>query len=656
MGLFDFFKRKTESIASSIAYGTGRRVAGRPAEDLFNSALWSCVINLSRLYATLPWHPYRIDRNGNRVIENDSVLAEVLKKPNAYMTSYDFRFCMGFNFEMHGEAPAIIQRSRAGLPIALWPVSPHSLVASEENGILYYTLAVNGERYSASDVLLIRNTPVGYGAGSVLDPIYFAHSDVELAQKCKDMQAEYYEGASIVGNNISVPSQFSKEQRDELKKMFDSARGFRNYVMDERIKINPIQVQNADIAKLSEAQKWSAQEVARRFNVPPFFIGDTTGTYNNSEQQGMQMVTYCLNPRITAWEAALNNALCRQNEYIKFSLEGLLRGDHATRASFYHQAIMDGWYSINEVRQKEEMPGIGSDGDVHFFPMNYGNLHDVVTGKYANGTNGMGSIWNLPAEEGHILTSEPEDLEESRARLKAEKRKHDRLFVEEAQKPAKSSRAKLEKLIRTQLKDSISEVRRLIATGAPADSVINDFKSWLDDKAREMSPQYKAIYMDVLKKMIPVVKNETGQDDDVPDSAVDAYAGSYADGMSLRVSGTMAREASISIGTDHFDDDMDRLEQDYPIDQSEEETNRSSNAFALFLFSQLHVSVFHVVASSNSCEFCSALDGKVASVEGYVLQKGTDVDTGEGGMRHIDKDYRHPPFHSHCRCSVAPGE
>ena len=656
MGLFDFFRKKTESIASSIAYGTGRRIAGRPAEDLFNSALWSCVINLSRLYATLPWHPYKINSNGNRTIEKGSILSELLKKPNAYMTSYDFRFCMGFNFEMHGEAPAIIQRSRTGLPIALWPVSPHSLVASEENGILYYTLAVNGERYSASDVLLIRNTPVGYGSGAVLDPIYFAHSDVELAQKCKDMQAEYYEGASIVGNNISVPASFDKEKKDELKKMFDAARGFRNYVMDERIKITPIQVQNADIAKLSEAQKWSAQEVARRFNVPPFFIGDTTGTYNNSEQQGMQMVTYCLNPRVTAWEAALNSALCRQNEYIKFSLEGLLRGDHATRASFYHQAIMDGWYSINEVRQKEEMPGIGADGDVHFFPMNYGNLHDVVTGKYANGTNGMGSIWNLPAEEGHILTAEPDALAESRARIKAEKRKHDLLFVEEAQKPAKSNRAKLEKLIREQLKASIEELKRLIATGSPADTVVSDFKEWLGQHAKDVSPQYKAIYLDVLQKMVPVVKSETGKEDDVPESKLDSYASAYADGMAQRVAGTMARTAGESVGTEHFDDDMDRIQNDYPIDQSEEETNRSSNAFALFLFSQLHVSVFHVVAASNSCSFCNSLDGKVASVEGYVLQKGTDVDTGDGGIRHIDKDYRHPPFHSHCRCSVAPGE
>lgn len=663
MGFIDFFRRKTESIASAIAYGSGRRIINAP-DELFNSALWSCVINLSRLYATLPWHAFRIDGNGNRTKETNTVLAELLKKPNAYMTSYDFRFVMGFNFEMRGEAIAIIKRSRAGYPIALWPVSPSSIVASADGDVLKYTYALTGESYSASDILLLRNTPVGYGAGTVLNPMQYARNDIELAQKCKDMQAEYYDGASVIGNNITVPSSFTKEQKDEVKKMFDSARGFRNYITDNRIEIKPIQVQNADIAKLSEAQKWSAQEVARRFNVPPFFIGDTTGTYNNSEQQGMQMVTYCLQPRIAAWEAALNNALCRDREYIKFSLEGLLRGDHATRAAFYHNAIMDGWYSINEVRQKEEMPGIDTDGDVHFFPMNYGNLSDVVAGKYAGSTNGMGSIWNLPAgnDEPEDKPEEPdnipkkESIEESRIRLRAEKRAHDLLFVEEAQKPARSNRAKLEQLIREQLDAAIAQLRSLVATGAPAQSVVSDFREWLDANAKDISARYKAIYLDILQKMVPVVKAETGKEDEVPEGKLDKYADTYASGMAQRVAGTAGRTAEASVGTDHFDADMDSLRNDYPIDQSEEEAHRSSNAFAIFLFSQLHVSVFHVVAASNSCSFCDSLDGKVASVEGYVLQKGTDVDTGEGGIRHIDKDYRHPPFHSHCRCSVAPGE
>ena len=652
MGLFDFLKRRVESLSTWVAYGTGRNVAG-PTEDLYNSALWSCVVNLSRLYATLPWHAYRKNGDGDRIQMETGLLPELLRRPNPYMTDYEFRFVMGFNFEMHGEAPALIQRSvRTGLPIALWPVSPSSLVVSEEEGRLYYTLAVTGTRYPASDILLIRNTPVGYGARNVLEPIYFARNDLDLENRCKEMQKTYYDGSSIVGYTISVPPGFTDEQKDKVRQMF-SGKGYRHYVVDERIKLTPIQIQNADIAKLSEAQKWSATEVARRFNVPPFFIGDMTGTYNNAEQQGLQMVTYCLRPRIGAWEAALEAALCGSREFIRFSLGGLLRGDHATRAAFYHNGIMDGWLTVNEIRKMEDMKGIGDIGNKHFFPMNYGTLDDIVAGKYATGSGAsLMSPWDLPAEKRHGKPS----IEEAKSVLKNEKRRHDLAFVEKAQEPARTSRAKLERMIRAQLKASMDELRRLIATGSPTNQVLDDFAQWLDTNAAELQPQYKAVYLGVLKNMVPVVKDETGSDKDVPDDDMDAYAGSYADSMSKRVAGAMHKTASASVGTDTFDDDMDAFQRDYPVDQSEEEVNRSSNAFNVWLFAALGVSVYHVVAASNACEFCHAIDGKVASVQGFVLDKGSDVDLGDGSIRHIDKNYRHPPFHSHCRCSVAPGE
>ena len=231
MGLFSGLKKLfSESVVSYIAYGSGRRIA-RPKEDLYNSALWSCVINLSRLYATLPWHSYKKASGGDRRQEGTSLLSELLRKPNPYMTDYEFRFVMGYNFEMHGEAPALIQRSRTGLPIALWPISPHTLVATEDAGKLYYVFAPTGERYRKEDILLLRNTPIGYGAGAVLEPIYFATSDLELEEKCKDLQKEYYDGSTVIGNVIKVPHSLPDEVRDKVKAMFDSGRGFRNYVI-----------------------------------------------------------------------------------------------------------------------------------------------------------------------------------------------------------------------------------------------------------------------------------------------------------------------------------------------------------------------------------------------------------------------------------------
>ena len=649
MGLFKFLNRIFES--KTLFLGSGRRTIGYQTGELYNSALWSCVVNLSRLYATLPWHAFAVDRKGNRNEDKKSLLALLLNKPNQYMTSYDFRFVMGFNFEMHGEACAIIKRSTNGLPIALYPVSPNALIASWEGSTLYYTLAVSGEKYSANDVLLIRNTPIGYGKGTVLNPVQYAANDIDLEQKCKDLQKQYYDGATVVGNIISVPDRTTDEAKDKLKQIFDSSRGFRNYVLSESIKLTPIQIQNADIQKLSEAQKWNALEVARRFNVPPFFIGDTTGTYNNSEQQGMQMVIYCLNPRITAWETALNASLCQEKQYIKFSLEGLMRGDHSTRSAFYHNAIMDGWMSINDVRTLEDLPSIGADGDKHFFPMNYGTLSDIVAGKYAQGAGTGLNIWDIPAGGDN---SKKEDAG-SQYNLREIRRQKDLKYVEKAKSPAKTNRQKIEALIRKQLNVAIAELRMMVATGAPTDTVISDFKTFLDSLAKDYSPQYREIYLDILKKMVPVIQKETGKDDAISDDVLDKYAGTYADSMSGRISGKAGSVAESSVGTEEFDSTMDSLQNDYPIEQSEEEVNRSSNAFSLFLFQQFHVTVFHVVAASNSCSFCQTVDGKTASVDGYILTKDDDVDTGNG-IRHIQKNYRHPPFHGHCKCTIAPGE
>lgn len=645
MGLLKIFRRKTESAASAIAYG-GRSITAVAREDLYSSALWSCVVNLCRLYATLPWHVYAELPGGGRKAEEGGLLAELLKRPNPFMTSYDFRFAMGYNFEMHGEAPAIIQRSRSGLPIALWPVSPSSLVASERDGRLYYTVALDGSTWRSSDVLLIRNTPIGYGLGQVLDPIYFAKDDLDLASRCTEMQKEYYKGASIIGNIISVPPSLGDDQKAKLKAQFDNSRGYRNYILDDRIKLTPIQVQNADIGKLTEAQKWSAAEVARRFNVPPFLVGDTTGTYNNSEQQGLQMVIYCLQPRIGAWESALNASLCGSGEHIRFSLEGLMRGDHATRAAYYQQGLTNGWLTINEVRALEEMQGIGPNGDRHFMMTNYGTLDDIIAGRYSSAGSGMPDVWNEPQPSERRSHVDP---------IK-EKRRRDLAFVAESSRPAMSSREKVEREIRAQLREAIAEMRRLIATGSPADQVVRDFEQWMDEHVQDHKERYKAIYVDVLKRMVPVAQKETGNDWPVKDKDIEAYADSYADTLSYRVAGKAKKSSREHVGQEDFEDGMQTLEQDWPIEQSEEEAHRSANAFTVWLFGQLGVTVYHVVAASDSCSFCSAVDGKTASIQGNVLDKGSDVDVGDGGIRHIDKNYRHPPFHSHCRCGVAPGE
>lgn len=635
-------KKKEESFMVQ-GYGSSFSISEIP-DSLTNSSFWSCVVNLSRLYATLPLHAYQMEKDGSsKRMDDDRLLSELLATPCPNMSAYQWRYIMGFNFEMHGVAMAIIERSRSGLPIHLYPVSPASLVGHWKDGELYFLYSADAVDFPARDVLQIYNTPTGYG--TVLSPLDYARNDLELEAKCKKMQAEYYNGGSIMGKIIKVPSNFNDGQMDTVKAKFDSARGYRNIVISDRIAVDQIQIPTSDISRLTEAQKWSSAEVARRFNVPLFFLGDSSVTYGNAEQQGLQMGIYCLNPRVKAWEMAFKESICQGDQYIKFSLEGLMRGDHAARSAFYHNAIMDGWMSINEVRAKEDLSPT-DDGDTHFFPMNYASLGDVASGKYATSTSS--SAWDIPDDE--------EERKSFNAKPLDEKKKHDLAFVAEATAPAKSSRIQLQRLVRKQLKAEIAKMRELIATGQPVENVLSDFTRWLEQNAKEMQPQYKEIYLNVLKNMMPVVAKEVGTKRTVTDEKMDSFADEYSTSLVSRHQGRVYNELSSVIGTEEFETKCTDLQDDMPVSTAEEEVQRSSNAFSVFLYSNLGVQWMHIVASVDACPFCSKLDGKVSSVDGYFLNKGRDEDDGEGGVRHIQKNYRHPPFHSHCSCNVAPGK
>ena len=65
----------------------------------------------------------------------------------------------------------------------------------------------------------------------------------------------------------------------------------------------------------------------------------------------------------------------RDSVSIKFSLDGLLRGDTAARSAFYHNAILDGYMTRNEVRSLEGLehaPGL----DDFLVPLNVASIDE----------------------------------------------------------------------------------------------------------------------------------------------------------------------------------------------------------------------------------------------------------------------------------------
>jgi HK97 family phage portal protein len=73
----------------------------------------------------------------------------------------------------------------------------------------------------------------------------------------------------------------------------------------------------------------------------------------------LEFVKYTLDPWVVRWEQAINQALLLPSErsrlFVKFNVDGLLRGDYQSRMQGYATGRQNGWLSANDIRELEDM-------------------------------------------------------------------------------------------------------------------------------------------------------------------------------------------------------------------------------------------------------------------------------------------------------------
>jgi HK97 family phage portal protein len=115
---------------------------------------------------------------------------------------------------------------------------------------------------------------------------------------------------------------------------------------------------NPSEMQLIELQRFSIEQIARIYSLPPIFLQDLTrGTYSNTEQQDLHFVKHTLKRWIEQFEQELNLKLFPRGSklYVEFNVDGLLRGDFKTRMEAHATTIQNGIRTPNEVRDIENM-------------------------------------------------------------------------------------------------------------------------------------------------------------------------------------------------------------------------------------------------------------------------------------------------------------
>ena len=372
--------------SSFYSFFFGNTSSGKPVNEttaMQMTAVYSCVRILSETVAGLPLNVYKYNDSGGKEKAFKHPLYRLLHdEPNPEMTSFAFRETLMSHLLLWGNAYAQIIRNARGEVIALYPLMPNKMtVDRDQNGRLFYsyqrgaedpkTLGSDSRVYlMPEDVLHIPG--LGFDGLIGYSPIAMAKNAIGLAIATEEYGAKFFANGAAPSGVLEHPGTIKDPQR--VKESWNSAyQGSANAhkiaVLEEGMKYTPIGIA-PEQAQFLETRKFQINEIARIFRVPPHMLADLEkSSFSNIEQQSLEFVKYTLDPWVVRWEQSMCRVLFSESEkpsyFIKFNVDGLLRGDYASRMSGYATARQNGWMSANDIRELENLdriaPELGGD-------------------------------------------------------------------------------------------------------------------------------------------------------------------------------------------------------------------------------------------------------------------------------------------------------
>jgi HK97 family phage portal protein len=195
-----------------------------------------------------------------------------------------------------------------------------------------------------------------------------------LAKALEEFAARFFGQGSSASGIIEYPGNLSREQAKDLVDGFEEGhrglrRSHRPGILFGGAKFMKTTVDN-DAAQFLESRRFAVEEIARIFRVPPSMLGVTTPgamSYASVEMNGIHFVQHTLRPYITKIEDGYQKLLTN-NAFIKFNVDGLLRGDQQSRYQAFSTGIQAGFLSINDIHRIEDMAPV-EGGDSYRVPL-----------------------------------------------------------------------------------------------------------------------------------------------------------------------------------------------------------------------------------------------------------------------------------------------
>lgn len=401
MGFWSELFRGREPVVESRAwepydpslYGATTQAGERitPAVALQVSAVFGCVRLLSETIATLPVATYSKRGGVRREITSPGWLDYPNAEPGG-MGRIDILSQTVLSLLLDGNAFLAIRwqgPNIVGLDV-LDPsrITVHMVMVEGQRRKMFEAFDVDADGnevalgwFTPRDILHIPGMMLpGEYAGC--SPISYARESIGLAVAAQKYGSKFFANGATPGAVVEVPGSMSE---DGLARARDAWRvanagvdnAHRVALLTEGAKFSKIAM-SPDEAQFLQTRQFQVPEIARIFGVPPHLISDATNSTSwgsGLAEQNIAFSMFSLRPWLERIEAGFNRLLFAETadrmKFVKFNLDEIKRGAPKERMGLYQIGLMNGIYSIDEVRSAEDLPPLPDGlGAVYRVPLN----------------------------------------------------------------------------------------------------------------------------------------------------------------------------------------------------------------------------------------------------------------------------------------------
>lgn len=341
--------------------------------------VFACVDRRATTLAKLPFQVFYHDDSGRKRADWHRLDYLLNVRPNRYQSPMAYKKYIMTCQLLWGFACIYKKYNARGEIEELIPWKPAEVGINKILDRNEYLYQYRGKTYTEDEVIYIPYLSADGKIGKA--PMSVARESTEAVANMTRHLNQFYKGGAAKQGALKMTQPLSNEAKIKLKRNWaDLYGGYRNSgepaILDNGMEWQDISLPLSD-AQFIESRRLTALDIAAIFNVPGSSIGLSQEKYSNLQEINDRFIQDVVAPDCINIEEAHNFSCFLNREsgyYTKFNLSAGMRGAPDKRAAFYQMMVNNGFMTINEVRDKEEMNRIGELGDKHCISLNLTTL------------------------------------------------------------------------------------------------------------------------------------------------------------------------------------------------------------------------------------------------------------------------------------------